>query len=261
MKRVAIFVLIGLVAIATRWSFVPAHSAETRPGDADGAANRAFTLFLPVISQGGASSPTVVPTLTPTLISTAPTAAPSLTPTATGTTPLATPTTAATATATSTPTPSATSTPSQTPTATNTATPPPIGTATQTPTPTTTATATATTVPTATSIPFPDIILSCAAEPDINNAYLLKITVQTVSPAPSAASFKFVPTQLTGPVDDILRPGPTTFQLVNIFSNESSATAPGWLARCDTANTCTATYTLTETRVTRYIGATVDCQF
>jgi hypothetical protein len=116
-------------------------------------------------------------------------------------------------------------------------------------------------MPTATSVAFPDITLSCAAEPDLNNARVLKITVQTTGPAPSAVSFKFVPTKLTGPVDDILRPEPTDFQLVNIFPNQSSATSTGWLARCDTANTCTSTYTLTETSVTRYIGATVDCQF
>lgn len=245
MKRVAIFVFVGLLAIATKWSFLPAHSAESIPGQADGASHRAFTLFLPVITQGGASSPTVVPTLTPTLISTAPTAAATLPPTATATAPLATPT------------PSTTPTPIQTPTATNTGTSTPTATATAT----ATTTPTATVMPTATSIAFPDITLSCVAEPTINDARLLKITVQTTAPAPSAASFKFVPTQLTGPVDEILRPGPTTFQLVNIFSNQSAATSTGWLARCDTANSCTATYTLTETTVTRYIGATVDCQF
>ena len=257
MKRIAVFVFVGLLAFATQWSFLPARSAESIPGQANDPVHRAFTLFLPVISQGGASAPTAVPTVTPTLISTAPTAAATLPPTATA--PLATPTAVATATGTTapvaTPTPSATATPSQTPTATNTATSTPTGTATST------ATSTATTMPTATSVAFPDITLSCAAEPDLNNARVLKITVQTTGPAPSAVSFKFVPTKLTGPVDDILRPEPTDFQLVNIFPNQSSATSTGWLARCDTANTCTATYTLTETSVTRYIGATVDCQF
>jgi hypothetical protein len=135
-------------------------------------------------------------------------------------------------------------------------------TATNTPTPTATATSTNTPTTTPTSIPFPDITLSCAAEDaNANNAKVLKITVQTSAPAPAAASFKFVPTQLAGPVDDILRPGEGTFQLVNIFSNESSATAPGWLAKCDTVGLCTATYPLTETQVTRDIGRTVDCQF
>lgn len=261
MKHVVIFVFVGLLALATHWSFLPAHSAESIPGQADGALHRAFTLFLPVITQSGASSPIVVPTLTPTLISTAPTAAATLPPTPTATAPLATPTVAATATSTmtpvATPTPSATATPTQTPTATITATNTPTSTA----TPTATIMPTATTMPTATSIAFPDITLSCVAEPTINDARLLKITVQTTGPAPSAVSFKFVPTQLTGPVDEILRPGPTTFQLVNIFSNQSAATSTGWLARCDTANSCTATYTLTETTVTRYIGSMVDCQF
>ncbi len=252
MKRIAISVLVGLVAIAIRWSFVPAHSAETRPGDADGAANRAFTLFLPVITQGGASSPTTVPTLTPTLISTAPTAAATLPPTPTATAPLATPTAVATATSTTTPvatpTPSTTATPIQTPTATNTATSTPP------------ASATATRTPTAqpTSINFPDVTFSCPQEPALNNSVWLYLTVTITEPAPSAASFFFEPTEFRGPVNEIVKP---LSALTNIFSNETTARSPGRLAKCDSTGQCTAVYTLTETEVTRYIGTTVNCQF
>jgi hypothetical protein len=254
MKRIAVFVFVCLLAFATQWSFLPARSAESIPAQADGVPRRAFTLFLPVISQGGASAPTVVPTVTPTLISTAPTAAATLPPTATATAtaPLATSTPAATATSTTTPvatpTPSATATPIQTPTATNTATSTPP------------ANATATRTPTAqpTSITFPDVTFSCPQEPALNNNVWLYLTVTITEPAPSSASFFFEPTEFQGPVDEIVKP---LSALTNIFTNETTARSPGRLAKCNSAGQCTAVYTLTETEVTRYIGTKVNCPF
>ena len=253
MKRITVFVFVCLLAFATQWSFLPARSAESIPAQADGVPRRAFTLFLPVISQGGASAPTVVPTVTPTLISTAPTAAATLPPTATATAtaPLATSTPAATATSTTTPvatpTPSATATPIQTPTATNTATSTPP------------ANATATRTPTAqpTSITFPDVTFSCPQEPALNGVWLY-LTVTITEPAPSSASFFFEPTEFQGPVNEILKP---LSALTNIFNNETTARSPGRLAKCNSAGQCTAVYTLTETEVTRYIGTKVNCQF
>ena len=251
MKRIAVFVFVGLLAFATQWSFLPARSAESIPGQANDPVGRAFTLFLPVISQGGASAPTVVPTLTPTLISTAPTAAATLPPTASATAPLATPTAAATATSTTTPvatpTPSANATPSQTPTATNTATSTPP------------ASATATSTPTAqpTSISFPDVTFSCPQEPALNGVWLY-LTVTITEPAPSGASFYFEPTEFQGPVNEFVKP---LSALTNIFNNETTARSPGRLAKCNSAGQCTAVYTLTETEVTRYIGTKVNCQF
>jgi len=126
-------------------------------------------------------------------------------------------------------------------------------------TPTATGTAGPTPTSTATSIAYPALTYSCVAEPSTNDSVLLRITVQAAEPAPSTASFRFEPTTLSGPIDNILQPGP--FQLVNLFSGETSATSPGALTECNTPNACSVTYTLTETAVTREIGETVVCQF
>lgn len=258
MKQSRIYVLIGMIFLFTGLPASTVHSHVLTLLKDEDTPFGIFELFLPLIRNGAGASPPPTQTMpTPTLlpvITTTPTATNTATPsstataTATGTT---TPTFTSTATATATASPTATPTASHTPTPTHTAT----GTPTSTVTPTSTQTPTST----PTSIPFPDLTFSCTAEPTINNARLLKITVQPASQAPAAASFKFVPTQLAGPLDDILQPGP--FQLFNIFTGQISATSPGALTRCDTAGMCRATYTLTESNVTRYIGATVDCQF
>ncbi len=202
-----------------------------------------FAIFLPLIDyqHNPSVTATPIPTIDPAATSTA-------TPTLISTVPTATPTAPVTATA------------LQTPTSTATATPSPSPTATQTPLPTVTSTATPVSIATATptSIPFPDITFSCTQEPSLNNAVLLHLTITTTLPAPSAASFFFEPTELQGPVDNILQP---ISQLTNIFANQTSAESPGALARCDTAGQCTAIYTLTETEVTRYSGTTVDCNY
>lgn len=299
MKRLGIFCFCGILCWI--FFLAPVNARPGREADtttAEDVVSVLFQIFLPVIHNGPATGPiataTTGPTPTATFVSTAPAtpasgATVTVTGTATGTTtgtatsipaetPTSTPTSTPTPTSSSTPLPTQTSTatvlpthsatPTPTGTPTHSATPTPTGTPTPTATPTmATPTATTTPTPTAsmtpTSIPFPDITLSCAAEnTNSGNGKILKITVATVgSPAPATASFKFEPTALAGPVDDILRPTEGSFQLVNLFTNQSSATAPGWLAKCDLEGDCTATYTLTETRVTRYIGATVDCQF
>ena len=233
MKNKKIYLLVGLIVLGVGFLAAPAQSKEEDSTLGNDILLSVSNLFLPIVYNGGGSTPAT--TATPTFVPTAPTA--TLTATAT-------PTVISTATAT---------TPVVTPTASHTAT------ATQTPTGTATPTSTAHSTPIPTSIPFPDLTFSCAAEPATNQSRLLKITVQPVSPAPAAASFTWEPTQLAGPINDILQPGP--FQLVNIFTGQSSATSPGALTKCDTQGACTVTYTLTETNVTRYLGATVACQF
>lgn len=234
MKNNRIYVLVGIIVLGVGFLAAPAQSREQDSTLGNDILESVSNLFLPIVYNGGGSTPAT--TATPTFVPTAPTDTPTATAMPTGI-----------STATATPTASHTATATQTPTGTAT----PIGTATPT--------STAPLTPIPTSIPFPDLTFSCAAEPTTNNSRLLKITVQPVSPAPAAASFTWEPTQLAGPIDNILQPGP--FQLVNIFTGQSSATSPGALTKCDTQNTCTVTYTLTETNVTRYLGATVTCQF
>ena len=160
----------------------------------------------------------------------------------------------------STPTMTATPLPQNTITATPTATDAAASsTATPTPSATPTEVSGPTPTPTGTSIPYPPLTYTCAAVPATGASVFLEITITSDSPVPSASSFRFEPTTLSGPIDDILQPGP--FQLVNMFSNDTSRTSPGALTQCDTQDACLVTYTLTDTKVTRDIGTTVDCHY
>jgi hypothetical protein len=73
------------------------------------------------------------------------------------------------------------------------------------------------------------------------------------------ASFRLNFTDEAGPIDNILRPLP--FQLINFFSGDTAKDATGFLSKCDQADACVATYTVTETSVTRYMGTAVDCRY
>jgi hypothetical protein len=104
------------------------------------------------------------------------------------------------------------------------------------------------------------VTFACQAEPASGDALRLIIQAELSAPAPfGGASFRLNFTDEAGPIDDILRPLP--FQLINFFSGDTVREATGFLSKCDQAGQCTATYTVAETNVTRYIGTTVDCQY
>ncbi len=220
----------GLLALL--WIYGASMNATAQSREGNNGEPVDFTLFLPLLANKSNSPQVNRPT--PTLISTAPaTLTPTLTPTATAT---PSPTNTSTATATTEPTPTVT--------ATATAT------ATDGPTPTATAT----------SIPFPDVTFSCRAEAASGDALKLIIHAELSEAAPfGGASFRLDFTDQSGPIDDILQPLP--FQLINFFSGDTAKDATGFLSKCDQADQCTATYTVTETKVTRYIGTSVDCTY
>lgn len=143
-----------------------------------------------------------------------------------------------------------TQTPSTTPTSTATETP------TETPSPTPPPTATPTSTSTTEPDSFPDATFTCPTEPAAADAVKLQITVNTTAPASKGASFEFDVTSTEGAIS--IQPHG---QLVVMFTGESSAEAPGSLAKCDVAGSCRATYTLTETNVDSLIGETVECSF
>jgi hypothetical protein len=246
----SLFIWFGLICtLLVLW-----HGMERSAYGQQGSPSADHTQFLPAIFLNSQSGGTIPP------VATATTSATAQTPTATATavpteTPTATPTLVQVATATATAT-------SAGPTATATATPTAISVG---PTATATATPTATSVgptptATATSIPFPDVTFACQAEPASGDALRLIIQAELSAPAPfGGASFRLNFTDEAGPIDDILRPLP--FQLINFFSGDTVREATGFLSKCDQVGQCTATYTVAETNVTRYIDTTVDCQY
>ena len=233
-------------ATATRINMAPTHT----PTQNSVATATAVTTQTPTATATVTATVTVTATATVTATVTA-TAVPT-------DTPMPTATASATATnmpiATPTPTTTASRTPIATPTMTHTAT------ATVTPTATATATTGPTPTTTATSIPFPEVTFSCRAEPATGNALRLILHAELSEAAPvGGASFRLDFTGETGPIDAILRPLP--FQLINFFAGDTARDATGFLSKCDQADQCTATYTVTQTSVTRYIGTAVDCQY